>query len=572
MWQPIKCSKSGNHEAEAGPRRVPQGIWQPRRRIWAWAAVLLSLAAPAAAAARDNPGKSQPGKTFRVTTRLVEVSVVAQTKDGSPARNLKAEDFRLYDDGEAQKIVFFNREALPRRRLPPQVPPNVYTNRFEALGEDVAGVTVILFDGLNTPLVDQAYARQQILKFLRELQPGDRVALYVMGRGPRIIKDVSGDARALAAALEHYKPEQRPSLDAPLYDPSFTPVAHFNAWLGELTFHLADYFDRDRAFRTVRALTAIARHLQRLPGRKNLLWVSGSFPISVAGSSIPLPERLKRSASTGRWPETDRLMRALNRANLAIYPVDARGLIAPRNYRADSPVVVADDRLRDAQTFSVMRMIAARTGGRAFYQNNDLAQAFRRAADDVRATYTLGYYPSHDEWDGRFREIRVEVARPDVKLLHRTGYFAQPDAPREHWYREEVLKAAMFSPLEASEVGLTVRVTPEKGVILLDLGIDASDVTFEPAGGKWKASLDLWMVQLDNKERHLETDAQTTNLTLSQLDYERVHRAGGLRLMGQVKPKKRALLIKVMVRDVASGALGSVIIPVQPYRNRLKKR
>ncbi len=565
MWRPTKCSKFANRD-----RRFASGIapW----RCWPAALGILALlgAFPARASEKASAGGME--ETFRVTTRLVEVSVVAETTDGKPARDLKAEDFRIYDNGEPQKIVFFSREAPAHRRLPGPLPPDVYTNRFEQLGEDVAGVTVILFDGLNTPLVDQVYARQQILKFLRQLEPGDRVALYVMGRGPRVIKDVWGDAGALAAALEHYKPEQRPSLDAPLYDPSLTPVAHFNAWLGELTFHLADYFDRDRAFRTVRALTAIARHLERLPGRKNLIWVAGSFPVSVAGSSIPLPERLKRSASTGKWPETDRLMRALSRANLAIYPVDARGLIAPRNYRADSRVVVADDQLRDAQTFSVMRMLAARTGGRAFYQNNDLVQAFRRAADDVRATYTLGYYPSHDEWNGRFREIRVEVARPEVKLLHRSGYFAQPDEPREPWYREEALKAAMFSPLEASEVGLTVRVTPEKGMMLLDLGVDASDITFEPVEGKWKASLDLWMVQLDNKERHLETDAQTTNLTLSQLDYERVHRAGGLRLMGQVKPKKKALLIKVMVRDVASGALGSVIIPVEPYRSRLKKR
>ncbi|HFB98608.1 MAG TPA: VWA domain-containing protein, partial [Bryobacterales bacterium] len=355
MCRRTECWKFGNHD-----RRTGGG---PRAGNTARAAALVIsalLAAPVVGASQQA-ARSKPQETFRVTTRLVEVSVVAETKDGEPARGLKAEDFKLYDNGEPQKIVFFSRETPPRRRLPGPLPPNVYTNRFEQLGEDVAGVTVILFDGLNTPLVDQVYARQQILKFLRQLRPGDRVALYVMGRGPRVIKDVSGDAGALAAALEHYKPEQRPSLDAPLYDPSLTPVAHFNAWLGELTFHLTDYFDRDRAFRTVRALTAIARHLERLPGRKNLLWVSGSFPISVAGSSIPLPERLKRSASTGKWPETDRLMRALSRANLAIYPVDARGLIAPRNYRADSRTVTADDHLKDAQIFSVMRKLAART-------------------------------------------------------------------------------------------------------------------------------------------------------------------------------------------------------------------
>ncbi len=510
-----------------------------------------------------------PQTTLTVTTRLIEFSVVAQTKDGEPVIDLTHDEFTVFDEGEEQQLSIFAIESSRLHRKPAHpLPPNTFTNRFEQLGEAPTSVTVVLFDGLNTHIVDQVYAKHQIVRFIETLQPGDRVAVYVMGRGPRVVQEFTGDSSALAERLKNYSESQSPSLDAPLYDPAISPTLHFDAWLGELSFNLVDYFDRDRAFRTVRAITAIARHVERLPGRKNLIWVSGSFPISISGGSLDLSERVKRGASKAGWPETDRLARALSRANLAIYPVDARGLIAPREYRADSSVLASDDRLRDTQMFSVMRTLAERTGGRAFYNNNDLSGAFRRAAGDARFSYILGYYPSHDDWSGKFRKVTIETDRPGVELHHRTGYFAQPDEPQEQWYREETFEAAMFSPLDASGIGLTVTAAGSDGDKLdLDLGIDAGDITFQPARGKWECSLDIWLIQMDRNEKHLKTDARTTNLSLEQLDYERVMRARGLRLAETIKPSKKAMLVRVMVRDVSSGALGSVIIPLERLRN-----
>jgi VWFA-related protein len=96
----------------------------------------------------------------------------------------------------------------------------------------------------------------------------------------------------------------------------------------------------------------------------------------------------------------------LNNANLAVYPVDDRGLMAPQEYRADLAAVAPPSPGREQATFATMRVLADRTGGRAFYNNNDLAAAMRRATEDASRTYVLGYYPSHDSWNGKFREIR----------------------------------------------------------------------------------------------------------------------------------------------------------------------
>jgi VWFA-related protein len=517
--------------------------------------VCLLLLAQALAGAEQPP--------LRVTTRFVEVGVVAESKQGEPVPDLKREDFRVFDQGREQQIASYAPAVAASRGPVRRPPPNTFSNRLEQFGVP-ASATVILFDGLNTRVTDQAYARQQVIKFLQQLREGDRVALYVLGRGPRVLQDFTGDPATLLSALENHKVEPSPSLDAPLYDPAISIPEHFGAWLGELSFNLIDHFDEDRAFRTARSLIAIANHLERLPGRKNLLWVSGSFPISIELEQLPRPSRSGRRPRSIS-PEIERAARALNNANLAVYPVDARGLMAPQEYRADLPAASEHVPGRDQAMFATMRLLARRTGGRAFYNNNDLYGAMRRAADDIGRTYVLGYYPSHNDWNGRFREIKVEVNRPGIVLHHRGGYYAQPEEPADSWYREQVLDSAIWSPVDATRVGLTVQATPAApGKLDLEVHIDAPDIVFQPAQneGLWECKLDLWMVQLDRQEKQVKTFARTNNLRINQATYDRVVQAGGLRLVEHLDLAPEAKLVRVLVRDLTSGALGSVTVPL----------
>ncbi len=160
------------------------------------------LALLAAAFAGTEPASQE---TVRVTTRLVEVSVVAETKNGDPVSDLTQEDFTILDQGRAERIAVFTRQrAQEREPTSRPLPPNVFSNRFERLGKAPTSATVVLFDGLNTELTDQAYARQQIVKFLEQLEPGDQVALYVLGRGPRILQDFTSDSNSLLKALENF--------------------------------------------------------------------------------------------------------------------------------------------------------------------------------------------------------------------------------------------------------------------------------------------------------------------------------------------------------------------------------
>jgi VWFA-related protein len=496
-----------------------------------------------------------------VTSRIVEVSVVAEDKQGRPVTDLTAEELTLTDGGRPERIVSFARQpGLPSAA--PVPPPGTFTNRLDRLAGGAPSVTAILFDGLNTPMARQSYAREQVLAFLKQVEPGNAVALYTLGHGLSVLHELTRDPRPLVAALERYRGEVTAETEAAPLDLEAAGLERFGSWLDELDTNLIEHYARDRALRTFRALGAIANHLEKVPGRKSLVWVSGSFPVWLGRDRIPLARR-SSSGDQDLWPEIDRLARALNRANLAVYPVDARGLMAPADYEPSRASVSREMPFANRSGFQAMDTLAERTGGRAFYNDNDLGRAFRAAVEDSRAAYRLGYEPSHDEWNGKFREIRIAVARPGVRLRHRTGYFAQPDEPAEDWYRSGVLGAAMWNPTSATGLGMTVHPFPAAPDTLdLDIKVDVRDVSLRQAGDRWRGQLDVWLVQLGKDDAHLGTVSRVAGLDLDHTTYERLVKSGELPLFERLKRDPRAVLVRVLARDVASGALGSVSIPL----------
>jgi VWFA-related protein len=513
------------------------------------------------AASGQAPGVPVRSPTTRVTSRIVEVSVVAEDRQGRPVVDLKAEELVLSDGGRPERIVSFTAQSLPSPAAT-ALPPGTYTNRLDRQNGGSASVTAILFDGLNTPMARQSYARQQVLAFLKQVEPGNTMALFTLGRGLSVLQDLTNDPQPLVRALEQYRGELSPETAAAGLDTAGTGLERFGSWLDELETNLIEHYAKDRALRTLRSLVAIANHLENVPGRKNLVWVSGSFPVWIGRDRVRPPER-PRPGEQDLWPEIDRAARALNDANLAVYPVDARGLMAPLDYAPEQASISKEMQLANRSGFAAMDTLAERTGGAAFYNDNDLGRAFRRAAEDSRVAYRLGYQPSHDEWNGKFREIKIAVTRPGVRLRHRRGYFAQPDEPDDDWYRSGVLGAAMWSPVDATRVGLTVRPFPAAPDTLdLEIRVDARDVSLQPVANGWQGRLDVWLVQLGPGDALLDTVSHVAGLSLDRSTFEQVRQSGELPLMERLKRDRRAVLLRILVRDVASGALGSVSIPL----------
>jgi VWFA-related protein len=524
--------------------------------LWVWLDCLELLG-------QTHGATAQQPAPVRVTTRLVQVRVIAQDKRGELVSGLAREDFVLLDEGREQPISTFAVESnTPSAPCTETLPPNTFSNRFERCLDSLGGATVILFDALNTRLTDQVYARQQIIKFLEQLHPHDRVALYAMGQGPLILQEFTSSPGLLLRALTDYKGNLSPNLDTFVVGDGDTRISQLNTWLEELKLRLYEYDARDRTLRTIRVLAAIANHVERLPGRKSLIWVAGSFPVWLGRSAVPTPDKVEGGRGSFE-SEFERAARALYRANLAIYPVDARGLMAPRDFSADHASFSLEPSGSDSATFLNMQVLAKRTGGRAFFNDNDLRAALRRAADDSRPVYVLGYYPTHGKWNGKFHEIKIRAKRPGVELWHRQGYFAQPEEPATTWYRQSVLNAAIWSPLSATRLGLTVRVgVTRTGLLDLELQFDPHDISFQTQSDTWEGELDLELVQLGPDERLLRSASRVASLRLTRPEYEQALQRKALILREWPEKVPGATLLRVLARDVRSGRLGSVAIPL----------
>jgi VWFA-related protein len=181
-----------------------------------------------------------------------------------------------------------------------------------------------------------------------------------------------------------------------------------------------------RVAATLEALRQVARRLSAAPGRKNLVWLSNGFPLSIGYDDLSA-----RGPLASFEDEAHEIAGALEEANVAIYPVQTGGLRGVRAFSAEqsdpAPAAARAER-KVEQAKQAMRLLAERTGGRAYYDTNGLAAAILDAAGDGRSCYTLGFRPDHDRWDGRFRSIRVRIDRRGVRVRTRRGYHARPAA------------------------------------------------------------------------------------------------------------------------------------------------
>jgi VWFA-related protein len=523
---------------------------------------------------------------IRVTTRLVQINVVVHDKNGQPIRDLTKEDFSVFDKGQEQKIQFFSKEsdeALPSNA--PPLAPGVVSNRFvnstaggqPHLAPLPASLTVILLDGLNTAFTDQHYAKEALIKFLGQLQPGDRVAIYTLSNGLRVLHDFTSDTESLLAALAKHRNQDSFALSASSYDDANTGDDTLDAFLDQANERIANFYQARRIETTLEALQTISRHLAGMPGRKNLIWLSGSFPTVVGEGIDSLPGQDFQNFSDNM----QLALRTLNDVGIAIYPVDARGLIGafaampsmdsssrgPKPGRRGMPPVDQRAQNQIIQTQGTMRDIAARTGGRAFINTNDLTTAIRRAVDDARFTYVLAYTPSHNQWDGKFREIKIKVDRPSLDVRYRQGYYAYPDNPSDQKTRQAVLAEAATTPLLSTGLtlvaGVPQRPTPEQPHTLVRVAMNTHELAFSgnPVG-KQEVELDVFIVVFDQNRKPLHQHATTVRPSFDPAQYAEVLKNGILLNVDSDAPAGAARA-RVVIHDLSSGAVGSVDVALK---------
>ena len=518
-----------------------------------------------------------PEPVLRATTRLVQINVIVTKHGNEPVQGLKKEDFQVFDNGKRQEIRQFSEET--RAILPPSnqpLPPGTVTNELEQRPGTPAAVTAILLDGVNTSFSDQSYARQQVIQFLKQIQPEDRIAIYTLdNRGLRVLHDYTRDSSDLVAKLAKYQG------NIPTDVAGQATVSDFlGGWMSSSTGSAEKaFFLNQRITSTFRAIEFIANNLATLPGRKNLIWVSAAFPLQIGflnppgpiggGGSLPMASSAGRPATAPgvnarsfpsglreqrTWfGEADRTIRALNNANLAIYPVDARGLVA------SASAVQVSSRLVGSQ--STMIDLANRTGGRAFVNSNDIAGAIRTAVEDSAVTYTLGFYPQDDKFDNSFHTLKVKLPEfSHVDLRYRRGYVDVIAPPQDDKLRRAELADSVWSPMDANGIGLRATLRRTSAGIDVSLRVDPKSILLEPQGDRWAGKLDLLFVEKEQHGRQVFGVDDTLSMEFSQPNYDRVQREG-LMYHRVIPWEGQASELRVIVRDAATGAVGSVTAP-----------
>ena len=534
-------------------------------------------------AATQAPSPTPP--VLRTTTRLVQLNVVVRKKNGDPVTSLKPEDFSVLDDGRPQKIAVFSSETIaPASKTASPVSANVFSNRLDRGGKAPGSVTIILFDTLNTPVADQAYARQQAIKFLRGLQPGEHVAIYALTRQIKVLHEFTEDTASLLRALDRYRGQSSALLDAATQSdqqdasggaaPDGDSTSALDEFLSSAYGALADFANINRATTTMQAFEAIAHHVADIPGRKNLVWFSASFPLTIGfdGETLPPINREMRSFT----PEVERAAREINQANMAIYPVDARGLMPSKQFSAAQRFSgganpgsrTVPSLFPDHANFDTMNMIAERTGGRAFYNTNDLVSAAHTAISDASYSYLIGFYPDHGMWDGKFHALKVRVSAPHTDIRYRQGYFATSGSTNSAADSKAAIESAVWSPVESTGLGIQATVSAveplNKRMLKVSTLLDSHEVVFTEAQGRWAAGLEVLFLQLGAGNKTISGDQKTVQLNLQKPRYDAVLK-DGLLLTGYLTMAPETRRLRVVVLDRSSGALGSVSIPVEKF-------
>jgi len=565
--------------------RIPNGLPSPALFF-----VGLLLTAPLVfAQAAPNSGQqtqpdaqavTAPSAQFRVQIPLVLEDLVVRDRNGNPVHGLKASDLTVTENAKSVTLRSFEEHTQATERSAaqalPDLGPHVFTNLVAAPPD--SPLNIMLVDVLNTPLADQEFVRQQMLKYLGTLPPGVPVAIFQLDTELHLLQGFSADPQLLRAAIDKGRNIVRsPRMTDTKTESDIDPMIYH--YLSDVVKGLSPESISDikrveadrratggqqRAILTQQALVQLGRYLFDLPGRKNLIWFSASFPVGA------LPNILVRN-------------------RVALYLVDARGhMIPPPCLGPTCAAQLSAFEHAQLGQHAAMAQLARSTGGEAFDDTNGLKEAIEKAVSDGNSYYTFAYTPPNQKLDGSYRTVAVKVDRPGLQLAYRTGYFAENpnvDAHRLNAPPPSALQAALTSGSpNATQIRFDVQVAPEDapvGTVTAGAKPDPSlmkppyrrydlhyqvaigDTLFATASdGARHGSLNFAVLVYSPEGALVNETANKVNLDWPQARYaEMVQR--GLRVGQTVEaPAKGDYFLRIVVYDPKGDRVGATEVPL----------
>jgi VWFA-related protein len=416
-----------------------------------------------------------------------------------------------------------------------QVAPNVFSN--SPLYSGNSSLNVILLDAINTDFSNHAYAQDMLVKYLDTKPALQPTAVYALENNLRLLHDFSTDPQTLRDAITHYRGIGVSHL--PTVEAAASPFTQRG------TFRNVPQ-GRGAAFR---GMIFLAQTLAGYPGRKNLIWISEGFPLSLYPDTVMSPEIMQVEDYS---PMVEKIADELMGAQVALYPISAAG-------------VSKDDQF---SAHTAMSSMAQRTGGKTFFNRNDIDTGVRTSLDDGSTYYTLEYYPANKTWNNKFRHIKVSVGRPGVKLQYRDGYYANNPLTvlSTGTMENEFSQALDINAPALTAVSFAVAVVPAAaqtpGKFSIIFHIDPRTLAFEAGSdGLRHAELNCVVWAYPKKGDPIRVEGGTMTAALPQGDYEK--------MMRSFFPCQRALDLKagqytlrLGVLDRKSNLIGTLSAPL----------
>lgn len=423
---------------------------------WVFVAGLsLLLGVPVMAQQGAGSGKvqSRPEYTLKTSVNRVLVDVVVTDAHGNAVHGLTKSDFTVAEDGVPQKVLAFDAHSFDRMTyVPPKMPALAAGNYVNLPATPERGpLYVLYYDLVNIPQDDQIRARAQLVKFIENKPEGARFAIFVASDGLHLVQGFTSDKQKLLAVVDPYR-----------------KVPH----VPRVFLMGTNFGEGDKLSATTR-LDEIAAYLAPMPGRKNLIWFSSKFPLSLI-PSLSETESYRNEVKT--------TLNMLADEQIAVYPVDASGVVLYEAYAAPGNI---DNNLHglepkaappsgsgaNAHGVSLLQEnywaedeIAQVTGGRAIYSTNDMTGALEKAMITGGSYYTLAYSPSNRNFEGKLRHIEVKVKEGEYHLAYRRAYVG---------VKREAAKTAAGDPIETvMEHG-----APEEHGLIFGLHVAAGTAT-----------------------------------------------------------------------------------------------
>ena len=553
--------------------------------------------------AQTAPSPSAPATTLRVNVREVFVNINVTDTKGNYVHGLTLNNFTVQEDGRQMSPRSFREHrsdqaavgsstAGPSTAANPSLPPNTFSNTV--VSDTANPLNILLLDSLDTPVATQSIVKQHMLEFVDKMAAGTRLAVFSLSPTGQlsVVQGFTSDTELLKAALKSKKLNlglpiledsgQDVHVDIPADMFAGTQTAKSNAPAPPVGYDqdIECEHAAERGEYTLAALNQTARYLSGVPGRKNLIWFSGSFPISMNNKHGETCYDFRQDMIA-----TDGL---LGYSYVTVFPVDSRAMDIQAKNAPGSTIVN-----RQLAEQRQMSMVAEATNGKTYFNTNDLAGAALQAIEYGDNYYTIGYTPTNQTMDTRRRSITIKVDQPDLTLNYKHNYLALPPDIQLNGkviQKATPLQTAMLhGSLQPTEILFHVGVTPAAGTdailppgsnadtkemkppyrhLTLNYNIDLKGIQFDSSpDGSYHGQFEYAVMVYNNDDgKTVNSSVMAAKPNMPLAVYQSMLDNGANVRQEVAVPAKGDYILRIGVHDMTTDHVGAIEIPVSSIK------